>query len=174
MNLGVVSTEYRGNTIRYKPNENVWAIDGDEGRYSERTFNSLKSAASFIDRKMAALKRIAPFPCIILREKTLRGSDFEKWRVTSVVDETTVWVTDDNTRKKLDVSSRFVLLVDSEKNINIIKEIQHLEKRIQTLEAECKERLKTLEPINLRAIISARREEVSEAEMKIEEDNNAD
>jgi hypothetical protein len=61
MNLPNIETSYRDTKIYYDPEYNSWYIsDGYIANYpfKRKAFPTLKAAASFIDRKIAAIKRI--------------------------------------------------------------------------------------------------------------------
>jgi hypothetical protein len=176
-NLSNVETSYRDKKIYYDPENNNWYISDEyiaNCPHERKTFPTLKTAASFIDRKIAAIKRIQPFPSIVHNESLSwwRGSKgYSKREVIGVIDGGSVWLKVENrsgaTREKLSVGSH-TLYEDSEKNWENVNKIEALEGQIKALKEECDNLVDLLVPIDLGAII-AKRQADYEAENNGEE-----
>jgi hypothetical protein len=170
--LNIVSTEYREKIIRYYPDENNWKISGEyqDEKYRDRTFISLKAAASFIDRKIAAMKRIEPFFCLVRESNGFSGerNDLQKQEVIGIIDENSVWLRvetrNGETRKKLDNVGSETLYVDNDKNLEISNKVKAIEDQIYNLKEVRDEYLDMLDPINLREVIAAKRDMVSDTD----------
>jgi hypothetical protein len=178
MILPNIETIYRDTKICYDAEYNNWCIsDGYIINYpfKRKAFPTLKAAASFIDRKIAAINRIQTFTSIVYDDSPWNElKAYSKREVIGIIDENAVWLRVENrsgtTREKLSVGSH-TLYEDSEKNWENVNKIEALEGQIKALKKERDSLVDMLVPIDLGAII-AKRQADYEAENNKEDKEN--
>ncbi|MDR1626724.1 MAG: hypothetical protein LBT33_09295 [Spirochaetia bacterium] len=172
--LDGIQTVYRERGIIYDAEENNWHTGNEygnkEGSPALRVFATAKAAAAFIDRKIAAAKRIQPFSCIVgtsdYRINTC-GREFERREVIGIIDEHAVWLKKQGAREKLNIRYSH-LIEDNGKNREIIKELEAINEQGEKIRETKKKLLGRLDRVDLGKLIAAGAREVPEADMSAE------